>query len=298
MIEAQLVSRRWFRLLPGVHATFTVPSEASTPISALWWAAHLYSGEESVLCGRSALQAVALCEPGPPVHIAVPWTRRTTKVADWLVVQRHRHRRSRRIRPDLPPFIRPADALVDVAGELSSRTEVIDIVSKAFGRYKVSPERLAEVLRERKVVRHRMLLTELVAEARRGETTPLESAGTRRILRAHGLPVGRGQVREGQNGAVVIRDRVIIEFGLVIEFDGHLGHADARGRFRDHRRDNAVTLSGRAVLRFGWVDVHEEACESALQVAKVLADRGWSGDPEPCGPGCRAIAGCWVRLSG
>ena len=47
------------------------------------------------------------------------------------------------------------------------------------------------------------------------------------------------------------RDRVIEEFGLVLEFDGRLGHADPTGRLRDFRRDNAVAASDDVALRFG-----------------------------------------------
>ena len=131
-------------------------------------------------------------------------------------------------------------------------------------------------------------MIDLLSELADGSTTALEIPGVHRILRRHGLPVGHGQVRERSGDRCCIRDRVIDEYGVVIEFDGRLGHADAVGRFRDHSRDNEVIASGRAVLRFGWVDVHEEACEAAAQVASVLQMRGWVGTVEPCGPKCRA----------
>jgi hypothetical protein len=59
----------------------------------------------------------------------------------------------------------------------------------------------------------------------------------------------------------VLRDRVLEPFGIVIEFDGRLGHSDPTGRLRDNRRDNFVALTGRVPLRYGWQDVHERACE-------------------------------------
>jgi hypothetical protein len=146
---------------------------------------------------------------------------------------------------------------------------------------------LERALRRDPRVRHRKLIVSLLAEARDGATTALEIPGVNNILRMHGLPTGRGQVREVQSGAVVLRDRVIDEFGVVIEFDGRLGHADPSGRLRDHRRDNAVAVSGRVAMRFGWVDVQSHACEAAVQVATVLSRRGWAGILEPCGPKCR-----------
>ncbi|MDQ1304742.1 MAG: hypothetical protein QG671_569 [Actinomycetota bacterium] len=85
----------------------------------------------------------------------------------------------------------------------------------------------------------------------------------------------------------MLRDRVLEPFGIVIEFDGRLGHSDPTGRLRDNRRDNFVALTGRVPLRYGWQDVHERACECADEIATVLALRGWRGTPEVCGAGCR-----------
>lgn len=85
----------------------------------------------------------------------------------------------------------------------------------------------------------------------------------------------------------MLRDRVLEPFGIVIEFDGRLGHSDPTGRLRDNRRDNFVALTGRVPLRYGWQDVHERACECAAEISTILALRGWRGTPAVCGAGCR-----------
>lgn len=292
MIAAQLGARRWARVLRGVYSTQTGKLS-----SASWlWAAHLYAGEESVICLGSALQAWRLAPFSLPVHVAVPWRQQWASVEDAVVLHRHRRRRPARSPRDLPPALTIEAAIIDTAGVTDRATEVAGLVTAACQRGHTTPARLARAMSSVQRIRHRRFIIDLLGEIQGGATTMLEVPGVRRILRAHGLPEGVGQVRERQGDGIALRDRVIRPYGLVIEFDGRVGHADPEGRLRDHRRDNAVVLSGRPVLRFGWVDVHEEACEAARQVATVLARLGWDGHLTPCGPACRATSPQWVDL--
>lgn len=287
MIEAQLAACRWSRLFPGVYST---RGGDEPTIEAWWWAAHLAIGDESTLAADTALQAWGICMPTLPVHLAIPWSRQRMVAGQLLVVRRHRSPALTRVVQGLPPVVAAAEAFVDVTETLSDAESVIALLSKLFQRRAGSVPEVHRVMERRRRVRHRRLLRELLGEFVDGATTPLEIPGVRRIMRGHGLPPGAGQVRELIGGHRRIRDRVIARYGVVIEFDGRLGHADPLSRLRDHARDNEVIASGRVVLRFGWVDVHEEACESAAQVAGVLKARGWRGQLEPCGPRCRATA--------
>jgi very-short-patch-repair endonuclease len=79
------------------------------------------------------------------------------------------------------------------------------------------------------------------------------------------------------------------DYGVVVELDGRLAHPDET-RWRDLRRDNAALVQGRRVLRYGWPDVTNRACEVAEQVASVLRTAGWRGTPLDCGLDC-AIRG-------
>jgi hypothetical protein len=72
---------------------------------------------------------------------------------------------------------------------------------------------------------------------------------------------------------------------LVVELDGREAHPTDQA-FRDLRRDNQVTVTGRTVLRYGWRDVVGEPCAVAAQVGLALQQRGWSGSVGRCGAGC------------
>lgn len=286
-IRNSIAGHRWNRLLPGVYNTVT----GEPGLTAWWWAAHLYAGDDSRLSGRSALAAWGAERAALPVHIAIPARRRLPDAPVELVIHRQEAPRPARCPRGCPPAITLAHAVLDVIRDTCDERAVIDLVTKVCQKQPSTLRSLESALRMRQRVRHRKLIVSLLAEVRDGATTALEIPRVRRILRAHGLPAGRGQVREMQHGAVVVRDRVIDQYGIVIEFDGRLGHDDPSGRLRDHRRDNSVAMSGRVALRFGWADVHQEPCAAAAQVAWILRTRGWSGHVTPCGPACRAPSG-------
>jgi len=101
------------------------------------------------------------------------------------------------------------------------------------------------------------------------------------VERAHGLPVGARQQRRGP----WYDDVHYTGFHTCVELDGRLGHPVDQ-RFRDHRRDNAATVAGARVLRYGYADVTQRSCAVAAEVAAVLGANGWRGVPRRCGSGC------------
>ena len=68
-------------------------------------------------------------------------------------------------------------------------------------------------------------------------------------------------------------------YDTVVELDGRAAHPD---RFRDMRRDNRAVVAGRAPLRYGYRDVREQPCATAVQVGTVLSGRGWRGRLRRC----------------
>jgi hypothetical protein len=72
---------------------------------------------------------------------------------------------------------------------------------------------------------------------------------------------------------------------LVIELDGREAHP-AWFRWADIRRDNANAATGQVTLRYGWDDVTERPCQTALEVAATLREHGWAGDLRRCGAHC------------
>jgi very-short-patch-repair endonuclease len=63
-------------------------------------------------------------------------------------------------------------------------------------------------------------------------------------------------------------DFVWRRYGLVVETDGRRYHATRAGFERDRRRDQALVLAGRRVVRFTWRQVF---CEAGQVAATVLA---------------------------
>jgi very-short-patch-repair endonuclease len=99
------------------------------------------------------------------------------------------------------------------------------------------------------------------------------------VERAHRLPTGTRQHRRGR----WYDDVTYADHGVCVELDGRLAHQEA---FRDRRRDNAATLTGARVLRYGFADVTTRPCAVAAEVATLLTAAGWSGPCAPCGERC------------
>lgn len=127
---------------------------------------------------------------------------------------------------------------------------------------------------------------QLLAEAQEGVASPLELAHRRKVARGHRLPIGlRNTEERAPGGGTLYRDVRYRRFGVVVELDGREAHP-AHQTFRDLRRDNIAVAAGDTVLRYGWRDVVGRPCDVAVQVAQVLAARGWAGRTAPCSATC------------
>ncbi len=158
-------------------------------------------------------------------------------------------------------------------------------ITRAVGRRLTTAERLEEALRQRKKMRWRAGLEDVLAAARDGIHSVLEYRYLRDVERAHGLPRSRHQVRMVIDGQTVYRDAYYQEYKLAVELDGRLAHPDEERR-RDHRRDNEAGADGILTTRYDWQDVRGHPCETALLQAQILRRRGWRGSPRPCSAGC------------
>jgi hypothetical protein len=116
--------------------------------------------------------------------------------------------------------------------------------------------------------------------------SPLEYRYHRDMERAHGLPEPDRQGQAHQDGAWIFRDIHYRSYRTAVELDGKASHPDEQ-RWQDKRRDNAAIADGIVTLRYGWADVTERPCQTARQIATVLAGRGWRGTLRRCGPACR-----------
>ena len=89
--------------------------------------------------------------------------------------------------------------------------------------------------------------------------------------------------REGchwvEPGQAEYDDVVYGAYLTTVELDGRPSHAE---RHRDMRRDNRSVARGHASLRYGYEDVCDAPCATAVQVGGVLSARGWVGRPRRC----------------
>jgi hypothetical protein len=140
-------------------------------------------------------------------------------------------------------------------------------------------------------VRWRRPLLAALTEVEDGCHSLLELHYVNRVERPHGLPRGERQAPTG-GPRRRYRDVLYRRYRTVVELDGSVAHP-AYLRSRDMRRDNAETEAGNQPLGYGWGDVEDVPCDTAVQIGKVLQGGGWSSEPHPCGrPDC-AVARAW-----
>jgi hypothetical protein len=284
-IHNQLTAGRWQRaqpLLEGVYVTHTGPLDYLTRC----WAFLLYAGAGAVLALETAEWSWGLRdEPPTDVHIFVPGHRRVAPQPGLKVHIRYDLDRRRHPARE-PPATRLEDTVIDLVDDASTTEQAIDVVMRACQRRRTTPTRLAQTGRERKKLRRRQLLIEVLSEVLAGVQSMLERNYRRDVEIAHGLPGGTRNRAEGVPGRRRYRDVRYKKFGLVVELDGQAAHP-AQGRDRDDIRDNELLeTEGVRTLRYGWKSVAGRPCAAAAQVARVLRQGGWAGTPRPCGPGC------------
>lgn len=282
-ISWQLKSRRWQQVHYGVYATFTGPLSRAARL----WAAVLYAGRDAVLSHESAAELQNLIdEPLSVIHVTVPASRRVTPVRGLVI---HVSDQAIRVPPPEgePPRTEVQDTVLDLCHAAGDVLDVYGWVTKAFGRNVTTEGMLRVYLDRRKKMRWKEQLDEVIPIAAGGAHSPLEFFWDRDVEKAHGLPVSRKQVRfQKQGGGHGFRDRVYDPWGVIIELDGKKAHPEER-RGDDAARDrNAAAEDGSRTLRYGWVEVRQEACETAVQVVKVLWRNGCRERPTPCSPGC------------
>ena len=278
-------SGRWQPLLPGVYASFTGQINATTRT----WAAVLYAGSGAAASHRTALWLGGLLEEAiDPVHVTIPASRRVQRqpgIRIHLSRPLDDPRQSIRHPSASPPRIRLENALLDQC-EFETAGQSVHLVLSAIQRRLTTADRIRYVLDSRARHRWRRLVIDILGEAREGVASPLELRYLQNVERRHGLPVGvRNRREQGPGGAGMYRDVRYPPWSIIVELDGTQAHPPDE-KFRDLRRDNQATLVGDASLRYGWRDVAGDPCAVAAQVAVVLAARGWSGSPQPCGVAC------------
>jgi hypothetical protein len=274
---------RWQRLHFGVYATFT----GEPPRSAVLWAAVLRAGPRAILSHETAAELDGLIERrSKAIHVTVPEPQHMRAVSGLVI---HRSSRSIGVRGQgrLPLRTATEETVLDLAQVANSFDDVLSLLARACQRRLTTPFLIGETLGLRTRARWRTEIQQALRDVASGVHSPLEYRYVRDVERGHGLPTADRQAQATQNGHLVYRDALYRRYGLAVELDGKASHP-AEQRWRDNRRDNAAAADGILTLRYGWADVTERPCETAREVAAVLAQRGWPGPLRRCGPGCRA----------
>ena len=82
-----------------------------------------------------------------------------------------------------------------------------------------------------------------------------------------------------------MRDVEYLRWLTRVELDGRLGHEWSSDQWDDLDRDVDSAVDGHLTVRIGWRQVLEP-CRLGERMARILAARGWTGQAQPCGPGC------------
>lgn len=281
-IAVLLRAGRWQRVGYGVYAAFT----GALPRNAVLWAAVLRAGPHGILSHQTAGGLYGIIGNGArTIHVTVPHEQRLRPVTGLVI---HRSRRFSQIAdPDfLPPRTQIEETVLDLAECATSFDDVVALLARTCQRRATTPFRLATALERRQKMRWRTEISLAIQDVADGANSVLEFRYVRDVERAHGLPPSERQAPETVDRRQVFRDVRYSGYRVLVELDGKASHPDEQ-RWKDKHRDNAAAVDGWFSLRYGWADVHERACQTSLQVAKVLARQGWTGTTRRCGPTCR-----------
>ena len=275
-------SGRWQRLHFGVYAAFT----GQPPRLAVLWAAVLRAGPRAILSHETAAELDGLAEkPGKLVHLTVPYSQRLQPVPGMVIHRSSRSMAFKQQRP-LPPQTATEETVLDLADAAASFDTVVWLVARACQRGLTTPFLLADSLQLRARARWRGELRQALLDVAEGVHSPLEYRYLHGVERAHGLPCPDRQAEADRHPGRIFRDIHYRKYRVAVELDGTASHPDEQ-RWQDKRRDNAAAADGIFTLRYGWADVTERPCETAREIARVLARGGWPGTLRRCGPECR-----------
>jgi predicted transcriptional regulator of viral defense system len=280
MIATRLERRRWRMLHRGVYAVFTGPP----PRESWLWAAVLRVGPGAVLSHLTAAELHGLLDvPAEVIFVTVPSTRRVKipgviVCTSWRIAEATQPSRE-------PPRTSVEETVLDLTQLAWTFDDACGWITRACGRRLTSEKKLRTALADRRKMRWRAAIGDVLAAAGDGIHSVLEYRYLRDVERAHGLPRSRHQVRVVIDGKVAYRDVYYDEYRLAVELDGRLAHPDDE-RWRDSLRDNKASARGVATARYGWRDVYGHPCETAMLQAQILRRRGWKGMPRSCSGFC------------
>lgn len=284
-VRRRLKSGEWRRRGPGVYATFTGEPSRDADL----WTAVLLAGPGAMLSHETAAEVHGFADqPSRLIHVTVPAKRRPAQRKQLRGIVIHRSDQSRpHLRPQWePPRTTAEDTVLDLIAAAGTFDDAYGWISRALGRQISATPLLREALARRTRMRWRAWISEALNDADEGISSPLERHYVYGVERAHGLPKAKRQAKRRHGSGNRYLDNRYEAYGVIVELDGEAAHP-AEGRWKDTHRDNANVAQGdNGTLRYGWPDTTENRCRTAIQVADVLSNHGWTGQLGPCGPEC------------
>ncbi|QIX27883.1 type IV toxin-antitoxin system AbiEi family antitoxin domain-containing protein [Nocardioides sp. JQ2195] len=294
-IERMLRRREWARVLPGVYVDHT---GAPTWLQLAW--AGVLHYWPAALAGSSAIRLVQgpgwrgvgrptldLRGPRPETEIEILVAAgRTVQAAQGYRVTRCRGFEERVQWNVSPPRLRFEEAVLDLAAGAPDDTSAIGVLADACQSRRTTAARLLSGLDNRRRMRRRAWLVNVLRDVAEGTCSALEHAHLANVERPHHLPRGERQARETSGSRLMFRDVKYPEQGVLVELDGRLFHDSVRQRDADLERDLDAALDLRTTVRLGWGQCTDRACDTASRLGRLLQLHGWLGRPTPCGPRC------------
>jgi hypothetical protein len=285
IVAASVRSGRFQRLYTGVYAAFTGPPCREAEL----WAAVLRAGPDAVLSHQTAAELDGFA-PGPSrlIHVTVPLEKRVVR-APGIAMHRSSRLEMARHPARMPPRTRVEETALDLVQLAATFDDAFGWISRPCAQRLTKPPLLLRALTSRSRMRWRSELVVALADIAEGVMSPLENRYVRNVERPHGLPAAKRQVVITRGGRRQYLDNLYEEFSIGVELDGQAYHP-AEERWRDIGRDRALAADGVLVLRYGWDDVDDRACKSAIELGSAAQKRGWSGSLRPCSPTCPVAA--------
>jgi hypothetical protein len=281
VVAASLRSDRFQRLYRGVYAAFTGPPCREAEL----WAAVLRAGPDAVLSHQTAAELDGFAPaPSRLIHVTVPLEKRATRVRG-IVLHRSGRLEMARHPARTPPRTRVEETALDLAQLAVTFDDAFGWISRPCAKRLTKPPLLLRAMMSRSRVRWRAELKLALEDIAEGVLSPLESRYVRNVERPHGLPAAKRQVVITRGSRHQYLDNLYEEFGIGVELDGQAYHP-AEERWHDIGRDRALAVEGVLVLRYGWSDVSDRACQAAMELGGAAQKRGWAGSLRPCGPAC------------
>lgn len=280
-LQARLDAGHWQRVLPRVYATRAGALSRPEWLSAVL----LYAGDGAALSHQTAAELHGLAPADGVVHVTIPAGRRTRGTGGVRVYRSHRLDETQ-VHPLLVPRrTRVERTVLDLMDAAPDIDRAFAWMADACQKKLTSALRLRAALMASPEIRRRSVLLWALGDIATGGHSLLERQFLG-LVRRHGLPAPRQQVRVVSGRRTHWVDCDYGELRTRVELDGHVGHDLTLDRLRDMQRDNLAATADVLPLRYGWPDVVDRPCSVASQVASVLQLRGWTGTPRRCGREC------------